>query len=293
MKGTIRQLLNTLGQIHRAESTGFVRGVSRHLNWIVRRLSHNFPTTLPLSESCLHVEFHSGVHALVNCLGLYDYNNMTLVKLLLSHVHPAVFFDVGANVGAYTLVASEVSSAQVVSFEPHPRPFSCLEKNVRMNNRTNVLLFPAAISDARGVVTFTNAPEISINKIADSGSPGTIPVNARTLDDICAELHLVPTVVKIDVEGHELKVLNGFRNSLPKVNVLVIEHGDESNIVSLMKPLGFEGPFYFHASSLTFRTYPQRRAEDPVFVKQEFLGSLQMFGAKLKAGRGLVGGTKH
>jgi FkbM family methyltransferase len=289
MSGSIHQFLNTLDQIRRAESTGFVRGVSRHLSWIVRRLSHNFPTTLPLSESVLYVEFHSGVQALVNCLGIYDYNNMNLIKLVLSHIKPAIFFDVGANVGAYTLVASEVSHAQVVSFEPHPRAFSCLKRNILMNKRTNVLLYPIAVSDTVGTVTFTDAQEMSINKISEDSLSGTIPVDTRRLDDICSEVGFVPNVVKVDVEGHEPNVLNGFRHRLPEVDMLLIENGDDANVVALLQSFDFQGPLYFHASSRSFRSSPQRRAEDPVFVRERFVRTLRNSGVKLVGGAGEPG----
>ena len=101
----LSQFLNTVQQIRRAEHVGFLPGLGRHMAWQCRRVLHRFPVDLRVSESTLHADRPSGQAALVNCLGMYDFNNLTLIRTLLAE-WKGVFCDVGANFGVYTLVAS-------------------------------------------------------------------------------------------------------------------------------------------------------------------------------------------
>src|SRR5437016_9206062 len=131
------QLVNTLRQIWNSESVHPAAGYFRHAQWHLRRLIRGFPVDLRLSESVLHVERAMGVAALVNSMGKYDYNNMSFIAELLRCIG-GTFVDVGANIGTYTLVASEVPTARVISVEPHPGTFIQLVDNVRRNGRGNV-----------------------------------------------------------------------------------------------------------------------------------------------------------
>ncbi|GAH51067.1 unnamed protein product, partial [marine sediment metagenome] len=141
----LSQLINTIGQIYRAEHVGLMRGVARHFAWQIRRCTGAFPVDLTFSQSRLRAERACAVGALVNCLGMYDYNNMNLIKLLLTFEN-SVFFDVGANIGSYALIASE-QAGRVVCFEPNPTAFRCLCENLSLNGRDNVNAINCAISD--------------------------------------------------------------------------------------------------------------------------------------------------
>jgi predicted RNA methylase len=64
--------------------------------------------------------------------GLHDFHEMAL---LLHFLRPCdVFVDIGANVGAYSVLASGVVGAKTFAFEPVPQTFACLRDNVRMND---------------------------------------------------------------------------------------------------------------------------------------------------------------
>jgi len=221
---------------------------------------------LTISESRLIAQEPSGVAALVNCLGMYDYHNMSLIKLVLSLVG-GVFVDVGANIGSYTLVASEVDAAQVVSIEPHPRTYALLGANLELNHRDNVLTQQYAISDSLGTARFTDGEESSVNRVAGPNEAiASLMVECITLDALCELLGVRPTVVKIDVEGHEPRVLDGFQSYGQFVQLLQIERGQGAEISALVRAWGLAGPWYFHAPSKCFRSQPQRRPEDPVYL---------------------------
>lgn len=277
----LAQLLNSIAQIRRASHADSARGIARHLMWQVRKLLNGFPTVLRISHSRLYVDRPGGVAALVNSLGAYDRNNMNLIRLLLNQAG-AVFFDVGANIGSYTLVASE-GPGQVVSVEPHPRTFAALRRNIRLNRRLNVVALNLAASDRRGHLRLTDYPQSATNHVVeDPGScDHTIEVKAATLDEIVRELAVRPNIVKIDVEGHEARVLDGFVNEISSVDVVLVERGERDAIRRHPALAGFLGPYFFHSDSGTFCPWPQKRKEDSIFVRGGALGRLGACGLRL------------
>jgi len=267
----VAQFINTVRQIVRSESVGTMEGIVRHLGWQMRRLFGRFPVELQLSNSRLLVDRPQGVGALVNCMGMYDYNNMHLLQLLLAAVPEPVFFDIGANVGAYSLVASEVAGSRVFAFEPHPASFQLLERNIELNKRSNVTPLRVALSAETGDALLTDTPDLSTNSILAQESPNqeSVPITTARLDDICGERDIRPSVVKIDVEGHELKVIEGFSKGLRRTACVLVERGERQEIHESMHRHGLEGPFWFHYSDRSFRTSPERRAEDPLYLLSE------------------------
>lgn len=286
------RLFNSIYQIYCSEHTNTILGVARHSLWLFRRAIKAFPVTVNLSKSQMVAMNHSGVYALVNSLNTYDYNNMTLIQIVLRQKIGSVFFDVGANVGPYTLVASEVYGSTVVAFEPHPATFEELRTNVDINRRSNVVLLRIAASDKNGYLILTDFPgaRSSLNRVVDAPlhekSSGGIAVISETLDKVCQDINAFPSVVKIDVEGHELRVLEGFRKSIPHVNVFLIEGGQREAVIGKLRGEGFEGPLYYHHTCNTLMPVPQRRSEDPLFVKRSFLDEMITCGCiKKTAGR--------
>src|SRR5688572_13598445 len=150
------------------------RAVGRHVGWQFRRLARAFPAELPLSESVLVAHSgHCGVSALVNAHGMYDYNNMLLIKRTLAG--GGVFVDVGANVGAFSLIASEQSAARVVAYEPHPATFELLRQNLQRNERSNVQAICAAAGNSDGEIRISDTPGSStthaLNAADQAGGP--------------------------------------------------------------------------------------------------------------------------
>ena len=132
-----------------------------------------------------------------------------------------VFFDVGAHIGFFSICAGALG-ARVVAVEPCPRSAARLRTNVRLNGLDAVVVEAAAWDEGGSV------------GLADGGSSkelSVIPgddVVATTLDDI-AERHGMPTVMKLDVEGAESRVLAGARRILAEASPIVLceLHGDE------------------------------------------------------------------
>ncbi len=144
----------------------------------------------------------------------HSYYERALVEWLKCNLQPNdIFWDVGANIGALTLVAAP-RCRQVVAFEPDPRSFKRLRENIAFNQLTNVELVPSALGDVRGEVTLHQAAESNTGMtsiVAGKIEPvGQVRVSMRRADEFLAEHPiLTPTIIKLDVEGAEHLVLQG------------------------------------------------------------------------------------
>lgn len=133
-----------------------------------------------------------------------------------------VFFDIGANVGYYTILAAQAvgRSGAVVAFEPVVRNLVFLQWHVTLNKADNVKILPFALSDKSSIASFSLGQNSAMGHLAAAGDakqPKTddlVYVPTVSLDEIAAKLNLAPDVLKIDVEGAEMDVFRGGRQTL-------------------------------------------------------------------------------
>lgn len=161
------------------------------------------------------------------------------------------FYDIGANIGYYGLLAATKYGAEVQSFEPLPEYTDCIKKSSALNKITDRLkINQLALSDKTGFAPFIKAGSgSSLEKtFNDLPTLEKIDVETDTLDNIFKENNLLaPHFIKIDVEGHELSVLRGGENTITKaVPVMLIE------LCSTLKDMGrsYINPYYLE--TLTF-----------------------------------------
>ena len=174
-------------------------------------------------------------------LGSYEFEKQQLVVEL---VKPGkVFFDVGAHVGFYTLMASSLvgDGGKVIAFEPLPKNLNYLERHLALNTSKNVTLIKAAVSNHSGKARFQEAPSSSMGKLTEQGS---LEVDLVCLDELYSkQLIPVPDYMKIDVEGAEADVLNGARHLLTTSHPLIFlaTHGREihDECLGLLKAMGY------------------------------------------------------
>lgn len=165
------------------------------------------------------------------------------------------FIDIGANLGLFSLVAGQrVGPAGVVlAFEPSPAIFAELVANIAANRLANVIPLNLAVGAASGAVRFQSGEEShsGVGHIADDGGM-TVPVISPAdvkgmLDQLLGQRE---TVVKIDVEGAELTVLQGLETFLarPQFRQVIVEIDGENlarfghkpaEVYGLMTPQGF------------------------------------------------------
>jgi len=136
-------------------------------------------------------------------------------RALLGLLRPgSVLFDVGANVGYYTLLGSRVvgPTGAVVAVEPASRNLALLHRHLELNGVGNVRVVAAACAERAGYAAFEDGVNTAEGHLAGADVsivPAQATVRTVTLDELAASGPRAPDVVKIDVEGAELRVLQG------------------------------------------------------------------------------------
>lgn len=154
----------------------------------------------------------------------------------------AIFFDIGANVGYYSMLVSKLAgpSGKVFAFEPLPANIEFLKQHISLNSADNVSLEPVALSDKAGVVRFSFGANRAEGHI---GEDGDIEVRTITLDEFVADKQIGPTVVKMDVEGAEQQVFIGGAETFETYHPLIFlsTHSPElrSWCLAHLKELGY------------------------------------------------------
>jgi FkbM family methyltransferase len=140
-------------------------------------------------------------------------------------------WDIGANIGHYTTIFADLvgEPGRVYAFEPSPANYEKLR--AATESLSNVRLFQLALSDRQGTASFEQGADDlgATSQVLVGGAKGgatAIEVAVTTGDALVAERKAAPpTVLKIDVEGHELEVLRGLTPLLagPEIRELFIE----------------------------------------------------------------------
>lgn len=172
------------------------------------------------------------------CFSLYavGFYEREVGEFIRYYLRPGmVFADLGAYIGEHTVRAAQLveGSGRVYAFEPNPSMFQMLVRNISDNGLRNVVLEQLAISDCCGDVIYENRcyPEGSglerdaSNLQIDSLNPvvNTTRATATTLDDYVQQ-HCLSSVnlIKVDVEGAELKVFRGAKRILSSCSPALI-----------------------------------------------------------------------
>ena len=165
-------------------------------------------------------------------------------RKMIELVRPGmVCWDVGANVGFYTLLLAELVGAggRVFAFEPVPRNVELLRRHVEMNRYLHVRIFPCALGDFDGETGFGPGPNTSMGHMA---AGGPLKVSCSRADTLLAAGEVeAPDVIKIDVEGAEADVLRGARAAMQNRPMLFLAtHGEIAHraCLDLLATSGYE-----------------------------------------------------
>ncbi len=124
----------------------------------------------------------------------------------------AIFADVGANLGLYTLWAARIVGATgcVHAFEPVPDVRTCLARNVALNDLANVRIVAAGVGAQPGRTVLYRLPSASgVTSRYREDKQHAVEVDVTTLDAEFGDGAAPPVLVKVDVEGMEVEVLRG------------------------------------------------------------------------------------
>jgi len=211
-----------------------------------------------------------------------------LISFFVHHIkEDDIFYDIGANYGFYSMLAQElIRKGEVHAFEPSEAVFPYLTQI----QKEGTFLNQCALADTVGTLSFfdTSSQHQSgkstlMEEVAGlNRAQGTkVAISATTLDEYCAT-HTPPTIMKIDVEGGEAKVLAGARATLRRyAPTVAIElwSGERSRFsrsaIELLRELGYS-PFLLTSAGgtepMTFdelEEYLSRNRTDNNFIFQK------------------------
>lgn len=202
------------------------------------------------------------------------------------------FVDIGANLGLYSLLARR-QGGDAVLFEPEPAHGRFLERNAALFGR----VFGVALSDSEGSADFYvgRDSKAGVSSLVGPGGPlagdsiysAVVTVPVRRFDDVAGELGVDPAtirLVKVDVEGNELRTVTGMRGFLasgPRPLLWCEVRGDSERgqdsyrqVVELLRPLDYE-PFQWRRGALVRfdvdRRQPVPRVFDLAFQPRELV----------------------
>jgi FkbM family methyltransferase len=200
-----------------------------------------FPVGL---KSTIVVPGNGGFAAEFRRLGGYEPATTAICRAVL---HPGmVAIDVGANAGYFTVLFAELVEKHglVLSFEPCSSVFDLLQRNVRMNGLQHVRIVRAAVSSSSGRLPLYYATSDEMHSLGRTRltTDLTETVETSTLDAY-VERYKLPRVdlVKIDVEGADLHVLEGAKTTLATHRPYVIVEASESSTSFGYQPQALSG----------------------------------------------------
>lgn len=169
--------------------------------------------------------------------------------------HGGLLIDIGANAGLHSVqVARAVDTLRVLAFEPVGSTFDVLKRNIAKNEVADrIEPLHMALSDAPTTLRLTNRLHLAnfvVPEGVDAATEVTEEVPARPLDDVLAERKVTKVdAIKCDVEGAELAVLKGARETLERDHPLLLLEIDErwaarygntgTDVVRMLAELGY------------------------------------------------------
>jgi FkbM family methyltransferase len=269
-------LINTLKFIynHPFNRPNKLGGIVRFIKWQLSSRLNPHPIVYSFTEhtKLLVTKGLAAATANIYC-GLMEYEDMAFV---LHFLRPNdLFFDIGANVGTFTLLASGEVGAQTIAVEPVPRTFGLLMDNIRLNQlNEKVNAVNIGLSSQAGMLKFTQSLD-AMNHVATANETNTIDVTVERMDDLSQR---APILLKIDVEGFETEVLNGASRLLnsPELKAIIIEFSDTGNrygyderlIHQKLLALGFR-TYQYQPSNRVLTPAPGGNRQNWLYVRDE------------------------
>lgn len=209
--------------------------------------------------------------------GFEKFEYTSIFIKLISKVN--VFFDIGANIGYYTVLAKKFNKdVRCYAFEPANGPYHFLLQNIKINKLSDVKIEKIALSDQEGFIKFFEVENrkyrfIKYN-LAGEGHTGkenknskfkTLDVKTCTLDNYYSNSGLTDLdLIKMDTEGTEDLILSNSRIILEKIKPIIIcetlFNKIEDKLENLLLPYGYE--FYNHTNEGLIKTKSIKREID-------------------------------
>jgi len=186
-------------------------------------------TTISSYDSGLKIrlDLDEWIQQQIYLFGLFDGKGIRFMKKNLKNGD--VFFDIGANIGCYTLIASKItgSSGHVFAFEAIREVYEKLTFNIQLNNLSGITAENLAIFDQKDLLEFyvSSGENIGMSSIFhhDNERGDTVQVQAISVDEYVEENQISRVdFIKLDIEGAELHALNGMRKTLRRFRPILL-----------------------------------------------------------------------
>ncbi len=230
--------------------------------------------------------------------GIMEFEYMPIFESLIKKVR--CFYDVGANIGLYSLLAARFNpQIQVVAFEPAAGPLYFLRENVGLNSFRNIRVENMALADQVGTIEFFEIqnrkyPWLKHNLSGESNAGSKtqgrdfVPtkVEATTFDQY-VKTHCVSNIdlIKIDTEGTEHLILKNASNVFTKLRPILISETlfqkNEVELEEVMKSFGYRFFNHLYGQGLEEITTLVRETDNGVrncfFVPEERIDLITPF----------------
>jgi FkbM family methyltransferase len=261
---------------HPFNSENKIGGLLNFFKWQINCRLNPYPILYPYTENSKFIIWKGLTGATGNLYcGLMEYDDMAF---LLHFLRPTdLFIDIGANVGAYTILASSEIKAKSIAIEPVPSTFKNLVDNILINQiQEKVKALNIGLGNKNGKIKFTKSLD-TVNHVATENETDTVDVDMNTLDTILLS-EPSPALLKIDVEGFETEVLNGADKTLADktLKAIIIElngsgkrYGyDEIKIHNKLIELGFK-PFNYNPKSRHLKEIETFGAHNTIYLRDK------------------------
>jgi FkbM family methyltransferase len=156
-----------------------------------------------------------------------------------------VFYDLGANVGFFTILGARLvgPKGHVVAFEPDPRNAATLRANVAANGFENVVVSERAVSEQPGTMRFVVGDSTTSHLLRENEAVAdSTLVSVTSLDEFIGAGAPAPTMLKLDIEGEEVRALRGGAGLLRagRPTVICEVHGTEAAVREMLGAAGYE-----------------------------------------------------
>ena len=270
MPPSLRQLRHEVTGRMRNRATHFITGLpeERRCDY-ARRLQSN-----PASRALLRIgaSWYARAPVPISGGGLYDLLYVDTTGLPLDHAHAGlivrgtlelsvqealrrtlrrggVFYDIGANVGFFTLVGSRIvgESGRVIAFEPVPSCARSVARNIELNGFEQAEIREVAVGATDGEATLLVVGEASWSHMASARERhrdvrAEVDVTVVSIDSLVAAGTIPPPdVLKIDTEGAEIEIVEGMRETLERHGPAIIceLHDTNERFAALMDELHY------------------------------------------------------
>lgn len=186
-------------------------------------------TTIHLENTALNMCLPPHWHGHPKLLYTLGWKFDPELPFLAEHISDgAVVFDIGANLGTWSLILSEAvgRKGRVFAWEPTEQMYDNLSRNISLNAKSNIHAFHCALSSVNDTLRLyhdLDSSRNSLGKTRNNDPSDYEDVRSRRLDDLASELQLEKVdFIKIDVEGAEALVFEGGRATLGRFKPAIL-----------------------------------------------------------------------